>query len=220
MPIRDHYRTLEIHPQATPQEIRQAYRRLAHLYHPDKNPDNEGAAAYFHEIREAYEILSHPRRRAAYDKERWLAGYAPKKKPAAVTPAWIYSESLRLADHMATVDTYRMSHEALHAYAELLLSETHMAILLRGGEAETNARIAATLLGGLKNLRYRYFALLADRLSILATGDAAITYEITQLLQRKKKEDRWHRQKPWVISGLAILLCLLMFLYVRLARGH
>jgi len=216
MRIRDHYKTLEVHPQATLQEIKKAYRRLAHRYHPDKNAANAWAGRHFHEIREAYEVLSHPKRRAAYDEERWLAGYARNKKPEAVTPAWIYNECLRLASHMTTVDTYRMSREALYAYAELLLSDTHMAILQRAGEAELNARIAEEVLRAVKDLQYRYFKELVIRLELLAGEDDSLRQRIERELQRKKKDARWHRYKPWLIVSIAVLLCLLMFFYARL----
>lgn len=49
----DHYAKLELKPGATPAEIKQAFRRLAHKYHPDKGGD----AAKFKEVREAYEYL-------------------------------------------------------------------------------------------------------------------------------------------------------------------
>ncbi|MCH5683663.1 DnaJ domain-containing protein [Niabella sp. W65] len=56
----DYYQILQISPSADLAEIKSAYRRLAHQYHPDKNPDNKSALAYFELIKEAYETLSTP----------------------------------------------------------------------------------------------------------------------------------------------------------------
>ncbi len=68
MPIkRDYYEVLGIDRDASDEEIRRAFRRLAFRYHPDHNRD-ERAAEEFKEVNEAYEILSDPDKRAAYDR--------------------------------------------------------------------------------------------------------------------------------------------------------
>jgi len=64
---RDYYTILELDRDASPEAIRQAYRRLAKKYHPDVN-DEPGAEERFKEINEAYAVLSDEERRAAYDR--------------------------------------------------------------------------------------------------------------------------------------------------------
>lgn len=49
-------------------DLKKAFRRSAMKYHPDRNPDNAEAEAKFKEAKEAYEILSDPQKRAAYDQ--------------------------------------------------------------------------------------------------------------------------------------------------------
>jgi DnaJ-class molecular chaperone len=66
---RDHYATLGISRDATPDDIKKAYRRLAIQHHPDKNPGNEETASVkFKEIAAAYEVLSDPNKRSQYDR--------------------------------------------------------------------------------------------------------------------------------------------------------
>jgi molecular chaperone DnaJ len=65
---RDYYDLLGIDYSATLEEVKKAYRRLAHQYHPDKNPNDPSAADHFRLITEAYEILQDTQKRAAYDR--------------------------------------------------------------------------------------------------------------------------------------------------------
>jgi len=65
---KDYYKVLGLTPAATQAEVKRAYRRLALEHHPDRNPGDPDAAVRFIEISEAYETLSDPARRAAYDR--------------------------------------------------------------------------------------------------------------------------------------------------------
>ncbi|MFA5074234.1 MAG: molecular chaperone DnaJ [Nitrospirota bacterium] len=65
---KNYYELLGIHRNATDADLKRAYRRLAHEYHPDKNPGNKASEEKFKEISEAYAILSDPQKRAYYDQ--------------------------------------------------------------------------------------------------------------------------------------------------------
>lgn len=65
--MQDHYQILEISRNASAEEIKQAYRRLAKLFHPDKNPGNLLAEEKFKAISAAYEVLSDPIKKSNYD---------------------------------------------------------------------------------------------------------------------------------------------------------
>lgn len=66
--MKDYYNTLEIDRNATPDEIKKAYRRLALKYHPDRNPGDKICEERFKEINEAYACLSDPEKKANYDR--------------------------------------------------------------------------------------------------------------------------------------------------------
>ena len=65
---RDYYEVLSVHQNASDQEIKSAYRKLAIRYHPDKNPNQKEAEEKFKEAAEAYSILSDPEKRSRYDR--------------------------------------------------------------------------------------------------------------------------------------------------------
>lgn len=65
---RDYYEILGIQKNATSDEIKKAYRKLARKYHPDVNPDKQEAEEKFKELSEAYEVLMDPQKRQRYDQ--------------------------------------------------------------------------------------------------------------------------------------------------------
>ncbi len=73
--MKDYYEILGVSREASQDEIKKAFRKLARDTHPDANPDDPEAEVRFREIAEAYEILSDPQRRAAFDRgEQFGAG--------------------------------------------------------------------------------------------------------------------------------------------------
>jgi molecular chaperone DnaJ len=64
---RDYYEVLGVNRDASEEDVKKAYRKLAMKFHPDRNPDSKESEEKFKEAKEAYEILSEPEKRRAYD---------------------------------------------------------------------------------------------------------------------------------------------------------
>ncbi len=68
MAKKDFYEVLGVNRDASDDDIKKSYRKLAMKFHPDRNPDNPKSEAQFKEAKEAYEVLCDPQKRAAYDQ--------------------------------------------------------------------------------------------------------------------------------------------------------
>ena len=68
MTKRDYYSVLDVDRNASKEELKKAYRKLAMQYHPDRNPGNDEAEEKFKEAAEAYEVLNNDDKRAKYDR--------------------------------------------------------------------------------------------------------------------------------------------------------
>lgn len=214
MRLKDHYKTLEILPSASQQEIKKAYRRLAFQYHPDQNPDSHFATAHFKELHEAYSILSHTEKRKKYDEERWLSGMSNRMQDQhIITPEWILNECKRLHTHMSAIDTHRMSHRSLSDYVFLILSDSHMAILQKNGDNGINSQIINEILIAIEHLHVQYLDAISQRLMELAGADNTILDFIFKTIEERKKRAKISMWMPLYIIIIAVLLAIFMYLY-------
>ena len=91
MGLKDYYSILGVNVDASAEDIKRAFRRLALQYHPDHNPENiKAAEAKFKEINEAYEVLSDDENRWRYDSLTRLSGY-PRSR---IVIEDVFSESI------------------------------------------------------------------------------------------------------------------------------
>jgi DnaJ-class molecular chaperone len=92
---KDYYAILGLSPEATEEEIKKAYRRLALQYHPDRNPGNRQAEEKFKEISEAYAVLIDQRKRNEYDQFRTADGHTQSGRGFDYSPEDLFRDIFR-----------------------------------------------------------------------------------------------------------------------------
>jgi curved DNA-binding protein CbpA len=212
MHLKDHYRILELEPSATLAEIKKAYRRLAQVYHPDKNSQDPYAAAQFAAIKESYEVLTNPSRKAEYLQQRWYHQTTGSKRTAAVTtPVSVLKQALELDKYVSTLDTHRMDKQGLYDYMSEILSDEVITELNKFDEPAIKKEITGLLLRSSHALSHDHLVQLSHRFKKL-TDDPAVVMSIDHYLQRSERRHQWERYMPWIILGLTLVICLLIFI--------
>jgi curved DNA-binding protein len=141
-PYKDYYRVLGIGRDATPDDIRRAFRKHAAQHHPDRNPGDAQAEERFKEINEAYTVLSDPEKRQVYDRYG-TAGPTPGGFGGQVRP----EDAERFSDFFRTLFTGGMGADA--PFGARAPRET----LRRSVEVDVSVDLALAFAGGPTQVR-------------------------------------------------------------------
>lgn len=213
MTLKDYYSILDLPPGASLDDVKKAYRRLAMLYHPDKNQGNAYAAAHFQEVREAYDVLSDPDKRAVYHDQRshWKYTARAFDKTGPVTPESIVRQARMLSEQVGDMDVFRMDYEGVYQRIAQLLSPEILEQLKAFQNDPADEAIVHWLMKAAGPLPHRYTHLLvAQWLSLPGLGTAT-RRQITVFGQQKQKAYRMDRYKTPVLIIVTLLLCYLMY---------
>lgn len=201
-------------PDAKPETIKRSFRRLVHTYHPDKNPDNQFAEANFRSIQEAYEVLSHPGKRAAYDEERWLSGKI-NIRTLIITPEYLLREMKKLNNHIQSVDIHRMNKQLLQEYLLLFLNDEKIAIIRKQADASYLVAFITEVIRAVEYLPYYFAQPVFARLHLLSLDYPDVPSKITEAESRMARQARWRQYLPLLIIIITLLLCIGMYLYSK-----
>lgn len=206
---KDYYRILNVKSSATTAEIKRAYRKLAMLYHPDKNPGDAIAAAIFTDAAEAYKVLGDADARKRYNYERYLIAEEEYKRPVETLETLIQRIEKINAD-LKTTDPFRFNKNALlYAIQQLmpddmlLLPDTNKILLQQFLQ---QVSIAAAYLSTHQTKQ------LIELMQPLYAEHEWLQRTFNMLLQQQHKQERWEKYKVVLAIVVAAILCLIIFL--------
>jgi curved DNA-binding protein CbpA len=210
--LKDYYSILELPPSASADDVKKAYRRLAHLYHPDKKNNDPYAAAQFAVIKEAYETLSNPVQKEYYLQQRWYAQSIGKKiKQEIVTPVNILKQMLELEKYVSKLDIHRMDQQGLFDHIQNILSDSTIETLNSFNEPAINKEIILISLKSGRTLPYSLVIPFAERLKKIKNTEELTIKKIDQFIHHHKQTDYWERRKVWIILLIVLLICIGIF---------
>lgn len=214
MALKDHYTILELTPAASTDEVKKAYRRLAHLYHPDKKGNDPYATAQFAAIKEAYETLTNPVRKDHYLQQRWYAQSMGKRtRQDILTPVTVLKQMLELEQYTRRLDEHRMDAEGLSHYLHDVLSGENRQMLREFGDRDINKQIVVLALTTGRLLPWRLVPAFSELLQQIDTSDTAgVNRMIERFVRHKKQDHYWETRKVWIVFLFVLLLCLGIFL--------
>lgn len=213
MHLKDYYGILEVEPSASPADIKKAFRRLAQLYHPDKNNNDALSAARFADIKEAYEVLTDPGKKEYYLQQRWYAHSAGKRrKQETITPANVLIQCLELEKYVSRLDVFRMDKKGLEEYICELLNNETISKLHTFGDAATNRSIISAITAAMKPLPLLSAEIISVQLKKLAGNDEAALAGIDSTISRYKLKHRREKYSLLIIIIITLALCLLIWM--------
>ena len=217
MAPKDYYSLLQLRPGASLSEVKQAYRKLAKRYHPDRNPGDPYAQGRFQEIHEAYGVLSDPKRKERYDREQGI-----RPAPGPLTPEELLVLARQLQREVEEADWGRMDKKALlRGINDLLARVAASEGLARSTDTArhtgepTRLAVLRCVLKAAGPLEFRQAKTLEPAWVGLAGGDSASRKAILDLLNGKKREFFWKRWSVPIFLAVAGLLCYLMYRWGR-----
>lgn len=164
------------------------------------------------EIQEAYEVLSLPAARQAYDRERRLSGL-DRNNEVFATPQSLLRQAQKLAEDVRRMTAYRIDIPWLNLALMSLLSKPHLAILTEPGMLPLRHAFLREVLTAVKVLHYPYDNIIIGAVSQLVASDSVSQKEWEIFMAEQKRKYIFQRSIPWLAVFVTTVLCLLMYWY-------
>lgn len=207
---KDYYSLLQVHPNASMQQIKKAYRQLAFRFHPDTNPGSDTLCdAIFRDITEAYQVLSDADLRRAYDKENYYTSAAVFYKNIS---EWVNRLEF-LKKYVHDTDPFRINRDGMCYCVEILLEPTYLH-WLKNEDQLTRQKTLKDICLICKPLSYVQCTALAALLNRVFTSESE-QEAISSFLQNQQKMEKWQGTKVLIAFVVAVLSCFLIFMLTK-----
>lgn len=229
----NYYNILGVTRDASEEDIKKSYRKLAFQYHPDRNPAGDKACEVkFKEIVAAYHILSDKNRRTIYDfdlakavrkpnstvtsaqprpqpKQQSSTSARPAETPTNIT---VVKQLIRIRKQVETIENKAaIKHPELFRAINTVLNQGNMDLLINAGDPKISRRAIDEVLLTTRLLSVEYLDRITSKLIRLAGADNEKILEIHQFVKQRKQMAMLRKYMPAVtISAIIILMFLLI----------
>ena len=222
----NYYTILGVNRDASEDDVRKAYRKLALKFHPDRNkPGDKVAEARFREIVEAYNVLADKNRRILYDydlkkgipkthQQARPAKTAPSptsSRPEPVTHLTICKQAHKIRSEVDVIDNKsRIKQAELYKALNTLLSLKNIEIVQTAADRKITRRLIEDVIGASCYIAVPYVERLSSKLVKLAASDNELIVEIHRNYRKRKNREKLKQYLPLIIIFSIILLLLLI----------
>ena len=212
MSFKNYYAVLGVAPNASEDDIKKKFRKLALLYHPDRNADSEFAAIRFREIQEAYEILGDPNKRIIYNRD-WRDHFPKINTSVAeeTSPESILLKFQKLQQDIKEMDAFRINHQYVETGVNKLLSDENIALLLFHNNDPINEKIIAQVLAICSVQPHKSLPSIQKKLNRLTENNTLQQHSIEKTIKQLKYRKRWEQYYPLLAFIIAIAACIIIY---------
>ena len=211
MATKDYYQILELEAGADKSSIKKAYRKLAMLYHPDKQDQLDSNSSYFQEIQEAYETLSDAYKREQYLQGRWLEQALGKNAEGFLSASEIIKLTIKTEQYLSGVDKFKLDSYILLNYLLVIFNLTRInTILSEKNKAVENIFIEHLMLIS-KHLSSEGELELKERLKIILGNNDKLNQAWLFQITKKRKSELLDRLTIPIVLILVLIICIVIY---------
>ncbi len=207
------YAILGIQGNASAAEIKTAFRKLAHQYHPDKN-QNPVHTEQFKQIKKAYEILGNASRKLQYDRSVSLQKNHAFVAPALLQVSEIMHYFFAFEKEMKQADIRFLNYDRIKWKFNYAFGMPHVLLAIQNATKEVQDDILVRQLYCLSFLPYRDYVPCLQILKQCFTNQDQIK-KIELATKEKKREAQWNRLQIPLVAFISLLLCLGIYWLVK-----
>ena len=205
----NYYTILQVSPNASFEEIKKAYRKLAMQFHPDRQ-QSELTENKFLQIQKAYQVLSNPVERQKFHYSRF---HSLIQKSSLNSSKELVTELKNIADISTAAGHFRIDEPLLEKQLKEILSEHNLLLMKHENEELLRNQFIYHLLSICSFLSYTSAIPFINSITIIATEA-----EKVKLYEYSKNKKRWHywdTYKLLIAVGIAAILCLMIYFLGR-----